>query len=111
MTWHSGQDLSQTVFTCLYVLHLDNLPSATSAPSTSEPGPPIELLSLVLHSYVMAVLKSVDLASQEYARGNVLEVGIPIISFQSTSIYNFSQNSKKMCHSTRMDSPYTLKFK
>lgn len=77
MTWLNGQDLSQTVFTCLYTLHLAQLAAAanTTTTTTSSPTPyPHQMLSLVLHTYVLATLKCIDLASQEFARGNLQEV-------------------------------------
>jgi hypothetical protein len=75
MTWHSGQDLSQTVFTCLYVLHLGNLdPAHFRSIGNYRP----ELMTSVLRSYVVAVLKTCDIAVEEFRRGHLVEVRLSI---------------------------------
>lgn len=97
MTWHTGHDLAQTVFTCLYTLHLDqiaSIPTSSSVPD-NEHEPPPELLSLVLHSYILGTFKCIELAMQEYARGNVREVSLPSFAFHFRSSTDAVYGSKK----------------
>ena len=80
MTWQTGHDLAQTVFTCLYCLNMDafDLPKL-HARYGSQPTPtdrPLKLVGLVLRAYVAATLKTCDIICLELHRGNVMEVSL-----------------------------------
>lgn len=75
MEWHAGNNLSQTVFTLLYVHHLVELePDLIPQCSTLKPGPPQELVTIVLRAGVLGLLKCCDLAWRELAKGSVQDV-------------------------------------
>ena len=78
MTWHAGYDLAATLFTCLYVHHLDEitLPELNKRWSAQQQDAekPIDLLALVLRPYVMAVIKSCDIVWCEFVKGHLVEV-------------------------------------
>ena len=78
MSWHSGNTLSQTVFTLLYIheladLNPDMLPP--DWPVHPDPNRPLELVTVVLRAAVFGLLKSCDLAWRELARKRVYDVG------------------------------------
>ena len=78
MEWHAGTTLSQTVFTFLFVHHLDDLdPDLVSEQhqvSHKDPSRPLELVTVVLRAAVFGLLKSCDLSWRELMRGGVQDV-------------------------------------
>lgn len=79
MEWHSGNTLSQTVFTLLYVHHLGDL-NPDFIPSDlipkDDPSRPLELLTVVLRSAVFGQLKCCDLAWRELSKGGMQDVRV-----------------------------------
>ncbi|CCM04573.1 uncharacterized protein FIBRA_06754 [Fibroporia radiculosa] len=77
MEWHTGNMLSQTVFTLLYVHHLSAL-NPDFAPhlldQRSDTARPPELVTLVLRAAVFALLKSCDFSWRELSKGKVHEI-------------------------------------
>ena len=78
MEWHSGTTLSQTVFTFLFVYHLDDLdpdfvPEDYQA-SCKDPARPLELVTLVLRAAVFGLLKCCDLSWRELMQGGMHDV-------------------------------------
>ena len=71
MAWHSGATLAQTVYTCMFVHHLDDL-DPDYAPA-AQPA-----LAPVLRAAVLGLLKSVDLAWRELSTCRVLDVSPPL---------------------------------
>jgi hypothetical protein len=78
MEWHAGTTLSQTVFTFLFVYHLDELdpdliPEHHQV-SCKDPSRPLELVTLVLRAAVFGLLKCCDLSWRELMRGGMHDV-------------------------------------
>lgn len=105
MLWHDGYDLSQTIFTCLYALHLDQQSLWAASDSSQEQDQESEadpkLTSLVLYAYLLAVCKGIDLTMQEYARGNVLEVRPSLAPIIARALLYPCLNSKMTCPRTK----------
>ncbi|KAF5387015.1 hypothetical protein D9615_002044 [Tricholomella constricta] len=77
MEWHSGNLLSHTVFTLLYIHFLAELDFEYIPPrllATFDPSRPPELLFLVLKAWVMGLLKCCDLSWRELSKGGVQDV-------------------------------------
>ncbi|KII89424.1 hypothetical protein PLICRDRAFT_160784 [Plicaturopsis crispa FD-325 SS-3] len=74
MEWHAGNTLSQTVFTVLYVHHLEDLNPELirRAPVFgNDTSRPMELLTVVLRSFMMGLLKCCDLSWRELSKNRV----------------------------------------
>jgi hypothetical protein len=77
MEWHSGNTLSQTIFTCLFVHHLDDIDPEfvpQDLQSKEDPLRPLGLITIVLRSAVFGLLKSCDLSWRELSKGGMREV-------------------------------------
>lgn len=77
--WHVGTTLSQSVFTLLYVHHLEDLnPEFMLYENEREDNleRPVELLSIVIRAAVFGLLKSCDMAWRELNKGRVLDVSM-----------------------------------
>jgi N-alpha-acetyltransferase 35, NatC auxiliary subunit len=79
MEWHAGNTLSQTVFTLLFIHHLDDfnpdlIPRGSN--SNTDHSRPQELITLVLRSGVVGLIKSCDLAWREMSHGAINDVRI-----------------------------------
>ena len=78
MHWHAGYSLSQTVFTCLYVHHLNRIISDAHilryAKEAFDEAHPVKLISLVLRAGITGMVKCCELAYRELIKGNVHEV-------------------------------------
>jgi hypothetical protein len=75
MTWHSGHSLSQTLYTCLYLDHLDKLTLNAFSPSDKKGDSiPAELLAVVLKAYILGTMKCCQLVWLEMFKGHVYEV-------------------------------------
>ena len=78
MEFHAGNVLAHTVYTLLYMHHLDDI----SPEVVMRYHPlfkydrhrPLELITIVLRTAVQALLKCVDLSWRELARGGMHEV-------------------------------------
>ncbi|KAK9765100.1 N-alpha-acetyltransferase, non-catalitic subunit [Basidiobolus ranarum] len=68
LAWHSGHSLSQTIFTCLYVHNVFKIPPVEGFSEFDD-----NLVTLVLKSYVLGVIKCCQLIWQEMVKGNVYE--------------------------------------
>ncbi|KAI0263774.1 Mak10 subunit, NatC N-terminal acetyltransferase-domain-containing protein [Gloeopeniophorella convolvens] len=76
MEWHSGYTLSQTVFSCLYVHHLDDISPEVAtryAPPQHDPARPMELLTVVLRAAITGLLKCCDLSWRELNKGRLFD--------------------------------------
>lgn len=73
MHWHTGHTLSQTVYTFLPLHDLDSIHPDT-VPLSPYPDRPAPLVTVVLRAAVTALMKSVDIAWRELARGRVYDV-------------------------------------
>lgn len=86
MHWHAGNALAQTVYTCLYMHHLSTISPDFIAQKQmarfQQAGLPLELVSVVLRSGVMGLIKCCDLAYRELSKGNVHDVS-PITRHKS----------------------------
>ncbi|KAK7438437.1 N-alpha-acetyltransferase, non-catalitic subunit [Stygiomarasmius scandens] len=76
MEWHTSNQLAHSVFTLLYVHHLqeidpDMLPYVHLL--VRDPERPIELVTVVLRAHVSGLLKCCDLAWRELSKGGVNE--------------------------------------
>ena len=78
MEFHAGSVLAHTVYTLLYVHHLDDINPETVMKCHSsfeyEHHRPLALITIVLRTAVQALLKCVDLSWRELARGGMHEV-------------------------------------
>ena len=77
MAWHSGNTLSQTVFTLLYIHELADLNPDTLPddwPKHPDSQRPLELVTVVLRAAVFGLLKSCDLAWRELSQKHVYDV-------------------------------------
>ena len=77
MQWHSGNTLSQTVYTLLYVHELQDLNPEflpVGWPPDPDPNRPLELLTVVLRASVFGLLKCCDLAWRELSQRRVYDV-------------------------------------
>ncbi|KAI0046941.1 Mak10-domain-containing protein [Auriscalpium vulgare] len=74
MEWHAGFTLSQTVFTCLHVHHLEYI-SPDVVPLhvqlQEDPVRPLDLVTIVLRAAVAGMLKCCDFAWREMSKGRV----------------------------------------
>jgi N-alpha-acetyltransferase 35, NatC auxiliary subunit len=94
MEWYSSNQLAHTVFTLLYIHHLqeidpDMLPYAYLF--VKDADRPLELITVVLRAWVCGLLKCCDLAWREMSKGGINDVsfdnyhvGSPLIS---TALY------------------------
>ncbi|CAG8515287.1 6352_t:CDS:10 [Paraglomus occultum] len=74
MTWHSGHSLSQTLYTCLYLDHLDNITlDAFASPDKNDDSTPAELVAVVLKAYILGTVKCCHLVWEEMYKGHVYE--------------------------------------
>ncbi|TFK45527.1 hypothetical protein OE88DRAFT_1784499, partial [Heliocybe sulcata] len=76
MEWHAGNALAQTVFTVLYVHHLNEIDMDFVMDAESfdrDPDRPLELITMVIRSAVMGMLKCCDLAWRELSKNRVNE--------------------------------------
>ncbi|KZT18829.1 Mak10-domain-containing protein [Neolentinus lepideus HHB14362 ss-1] len=74
--WHTGNALSQTVFTVLYVHHLNDIDPDYIMDTdgiTRDPSRPLELITVVIRSAVMGMLKCCDLVWRELSKNRVHE--------------------------------------
>ncbi|PCH38539.1 Mak10-domain-containing protein [Wolfiporia cocos MD-104 SS10] len=77
MEWHSGNSLSQTVYTSLYVHHLEDINPeylARDIGAVRDPARPRELISVVLRAATFGLLKSCDLSWRELSKGKVHDI-------------------------------------
>jgi hypothetical protein len=86
MAWISGHSLSQTVYTCIYFHHTEQLNSLPMPTLTSTMD---DVLFGVLKSYILATVKTCHYIWTEMAKGNVFEVKsrdliMPMALFYST---------------------------
>ncbi|KAI0344977.1 Mak10-domain-containing protein [Trametopsis cervina] len=75
--WHSGNTLSQTVFTLLYIHELQDLNPELLPPDWPphpDPSRPLELLTVVLRASVFGLLKCCDLAWRELAKKRLYDI-------------------------------------
>jgi N-alpha-acetyltransferase 35, NatC auxiliary subunit len=89
MAWHSGNTLSQTVFTCLYVHNLEEIDPECFPYELilqEDPSRPWALVTFVLRAGVAAFLKCIDMAWRELSKGRVLDVSIFAHSMTSSSV-------------------------
>ena len=80
MEWHTGNTLSQSVFTLLFVHQLADINPDLLPPEISlkkDALRPIELITVVLRSAVFGLLKSCDMVWRELAKKRVQDVSIP----------------------------------
>jgi hypothetical protein len=86
MEWHAGNTLSQTIFSFLFVHHLDDIDpdflSYDPLPK-EDSSPPRELITVVLRSAVFGLLKCCDLAWRELFSGGLQDVRL--VSFDERS--------------------------
>lgn len=79
MRWHEGLTLAQTVFTCMYIHQLDDMldeEAVFEAAATAGKAPyPAELVSVILHAYVRATLKTCDVMMEEMLKRHLYDVG------------------------------------
>ena len=82
MTFLDGHSLAQTLYTSLYLLHLQlwtpELLSSHSSPLPDQP--PVQLINLVLRAYIHLTLKSVELYLNEFHFGNHLKENEDLIT-------------------------------
>ncbi|KDQ59783.1 hypothetical protein JAAARDRAFT_33351 [Jaapia argillacea MUCL 33604] len=73
MEWHTGNALSQTVFTLVYVHHMQDINPEYMVFGHDEEDPlrPLELITIVLRAGVTGLLKSCDLAWRELSKARV----------------------------------------
>ncbi|EGN96405.1 hypothetical protein SERLA73DRAFT_76363 [Serpula lacrymans var. lacrymans S7.3] len=74
MEWHAGYTLSQTVFTVLFVHHLRDIDPdflARDFAWDGKPSQPLELITVVLRSFIFGLLKCCDLAWRELSKERV----------------------------------------
>ncbi|KAH8100300.1 Mak10-domain-containing protein [Cristinia sonorae] len=73
MAWHGGNTLSQTVYTLLYVHHLPHIDPEMIryAPHLHSTRFATEIITVVLRSAVVGLLKCCDLAWRELSKGKV----------------------------------------
>ena len=75
MQWHKGYTLIQTVFSFLPIHFLDAIhPDSVPYMVERDPERPMPLVTIVLKAAVTALMKSVDLAWKEMAKGKVYDV-------------------------------------
>lgn len=78
MRWHEGLSLAQTVFTCMYVLRVDEMQDEEAVledAATNGKAPyPVELVTLVLRAYVRATLKTCDVMMEEMLKRHLYDV-------------------------------------
>jgi hypothetical protein len=76
MEWHAGNLLPHTVFTLLYVHRLDEteFDLVSSLSRKNDQSRPMELVYVVLRSYVMGLLKCCDLTWRELSKGGIQDV-------------------------------------
>ncbi|PSR70873.1 hypothetical protein PHLCEN_2v13235 [Hermanssonia centrifuga] len=77
MEWHSGNTLSQTVFTFLYIHQLADINPDLIPPGfplLKDPKRPIELVTLVLRAAVFGLLKSCDFVWRELSKKRVFDM-------------------------------------
>jgi hypothetical protein len=80
MAWHAGSTLSQTVFSFLYVHHVDDLNPEYMYYNDAlqdDPARPMELLCVVLRAATFGLLKCCDMAWRELNKSRVFEVRAP----------------------------------
>ena len=80
MEWHAGYSLQQTVYTLMYVHHLEQLARNVMPlfyARACDRARPLELVSVVLRAATSGLLKCCDLAWREMAMGRVHDVCIP----------------------------------
>ncbi|GAA93723.1 hypothetical protein E5Q_00369 [Mixia osmundae IAM 14324] len=69
MTFHSGFPLAQTIYTCLFVHHIDAITMDALGQHTRASTTPSELTGLVLRAYLLGLLKSLELVCTEINAG------------------------------------------
>jgi hypothetical protein len=77
MEWHASSTLSQTVYTFLFVHHLDDIDPEfifCDPLQNEDPLRPLELITVVLRSAVLGMLKCCDLAWRELFKGGLQDV-------------------------------------
>ena len=87
MQWHVGNALAQTMYTCLYMHYLPMINpdflKYRSIAKTFDKQRPLELISLVIRSGVLGVVKCCDLVYRELVKGNVHDVSMITLSFNN----------------------------
>ena len=86
MEWHTGNTLSQSVFTLLFVHQLAEINPDLLPPEIAlkkDASHPIELITVVLRSAVFGLLKSCDMVWRELSKKRVHDVSIASLSFPS----------------------------
>jgi len=85
MEFHGGNVLAHTVYTLLYVHHLDDIsPEVVMKwhPSFQyDHRRPLALITVVLRTAVQALLKCVDLSWRELAKGGMYDVCVVLTSY------------------------------
>lgn len=71
MAWISGHSLSQTVYTCIYFHHIQQLNTLPMPTLTSNME---DIIFGVLKSYVLATVKTCHYIWNEMTQGNIFEV-------------------------------------
>lgn len=74
MEWHAGNALSHTVFTFLYVHHLEDIDPDFLTGGPSDSSRPLELITSVLRAAVIGLLKCCDLSWRELSKEHVKDV-------------------------------------
>lgn len=77
MAWHEGNLLSHSVFTLAYIHELPKIdPDHIPPPDydTADPARPRELITVVLRSAIIGLLKCCDLSWRELSKGGVQDV-------------------------------------
>ncbi len=71
MEWHAGNLLSNTVFTLVHVHEIPQLDSDLIPYDSADKARPVELLSIVLKTYVIGLLKCCGVAWDALNRGSL----------------------------------------
>ena len=88
MEWHTGNTLSQSVFTLLFVHQLAEINPDLLPPEITlkkDASHPIELIAVVLRSAVFGLLKSCDMVWRELSKKRVHDVSMPSPILMSAS--------------------------
>ncbi|CAG8575659.1 7898_t:CDS:2 [Diversispora eburnea] len=100
MSWHSGHSLSQTLFTCMYLLRAMELEpelfSNNSSDDINQNSIPIEFVILILKSYVLGIAKCCQLVWDEMTKGHVYEEEDFATNKYGISIYEDFPNSQAL---------------
>lgn len=77
MEWHTGNTLSQTVYTFLYGHAVAEMHTDYLLNSADDPFRPIELITVVLRAIALTVMKRCGVAWAGMAKGGIHDVSVP----------------------------------